>query len=352
MMEDKRKQARLLSNSTAKKARKKKEVLEKTPGKVETTGCPKGNARGFHQILTHTQRMEEIMEEIVFNRKEKIEEVPENKKEQCRREIHPNNAVGQTQYVNKTSTRKMDNCDFCYNVYSEKLYTSKLERLDLRNTQEENTTWFKQEYHNDQQGMYTENSIVRKRTDKMIQEKQKLLETSILPNLCRDIESELFSRKCSQLRQHQESNDATLNTNTQSWTMRDEVRKTPHENPKTLETNFFPNLGWDIDSEQFVRKGPELRQDQEHNNATLNTHTKNWTMRNKIRKTVHKKKKMIEISKLSLWENNLQIQTQPIKLTQHMPRGKHYYHSGLMTLLLMIMPVLGEGTEIKHGSWI
>ena len=67
----------------------------------------------------------------------------------------------------------MDNCDFCYNVYSEKLYTSKLERLDLRNTQEENTTWFKQEYHNDQQGMYTENSIVRKRTDKMIQEKQK-----------------------------------------------------------------------------------------------------------------------------------------------------------------------------------
>ena len=53
---------------------------------------------------------------------------------------------------------------------------------------------------------------------------------------------------------------------------------------------------------------------------------------------------------LSLWENNLQIQTQPIKLTQHMPRGKHYYHSGLMTLLLMIMPVLGEGTEIKHGS--
>ena len=34
-----------------------------------------------------------------------------------------------------------------------------------------------------------------------------------------------------------------------------------------------------------------------------------------------------------------------------MPRGKHYYHSGiLIALLLLIMPVSGEGTEIKHGT--
>ena len=62
-MDEKRKQEGILRNSTAKKARQKKEVLERTPGKVETTGCSKGNARGFSQIPTHTQRMEEIMEE-------------------------------------------------------------------------------------------------------------------------------------------------------------------------------------------------------------------------------------------------------------------------------------------------
>jgi hypothetical protein len=62
--------------------------IDKTSRKVETTGCSKGNARGFSPILTHTPRMEEIMEEIMFNGKEKIEEVSENKKEQYRREIN------------------------------------------------------------------------------------------------------------------------------------------------------------------------------------------------------------------------------------------------------------------------
>ena len=250
--------------ASAKKAKPLKEKRDKTSRKVETTGCPRGNARGFSEISTHTQRMEDIMKEITFNGKENIEEELEIEKEQCRRKMNKNNVVRQTQYASKTSTRQMDNCDSCHNVYSEKLYLLKLERFELRNSHEKNTRWLKQEYYNNQQVMCTENSIVRKRTDKTIQEKQKMLKTSILPNLCRDIDSELFSRKCPQLRQRQESNDVTLNRNTQNWTMRDEIRKTSHETTKTLKTNFSPNLGWDSDSEQFVRKGPELRQDQEH----------------------------------------------------------------------------------------
>ena len=138
-MEEKRKQQGLLRNASAKKARQKKEEIQKTPRKVETTGCTKRNARGSSEILTHTQRMEEIMEEIMLNGKEKTEEVSENKKGQCRRKIHKNNVVGQPQYVSKTSTRKMDNCDSSYNIYNEKLYLLKRERLNLRNSQEENT---------------------------------------------------------------------------------------------------------------------------------------------------------------------------------------------------------------------
>jgi hypothetical protein len=190
----------------------------------------------------------------------------------------------------------MDSCDSSYNVYNEKFYLLKLERLNLRNTQEENTRWLKQECHINQQVMSTENSIVRKIIDKTIQEKQKIVKISILANLCRDIESELISRKWPQLRQHQKNNDVTLKMNTQNWTMRGEIRKTPHEIPKTLETNILPNLGCDIDSRQFSRKGPGFRQHQEHNDATLNTHTKTWAGRNKIRKTVHETEKMIKIS--------------------------------------------------------
>ena len=231
-MEDKRKTRVMIRIASAKNAKLSQEEIDKTSREVERTGCTKGNARGFSQILTHTQRMEEIMEEIVFNRKEKIEEVSENKKGQCRREIHKNNVVGQTQYVSKTPTRKMDSCDSSYNVYNEKFYLLKLERLNLRNTQEENTRWLKQEYHSYQQVMSTENSIVRKIIDKTIQEKQKMVKISILANLCRDIESELISQKWPQLRQHQENNDVTLNMNTQNWTMRGEIRKTPHETQK------------------------------------------------------------------------------------------------------------------------
>ena len=80
---------------------------------------------------------------------------------------------GGTDTIRKQNVnQKTNHCDSCYNVYSEKLYTSKLERLDLRNTQEENTRWLKQEYHSYQQIMSTENSIVRKIIDKTIQEKQ------------------------------------------------------------------------------------------------------------------------------------------------------------------------------------
>ena len=129
-----------------------------------------------------------------------------------------------------------------------------------------------------------------------IQEKKKMVQISILANLCRDIESELISQKWPQLRQHQKNSDVTLNMNTQNWTMRDEIRKTPHETPKTLATNILPNLGWDIDSRQFSRKGPGFRQHQEHNDATLNTHTKIWAVRNKIRKKVHETEKMSKIS--------------------------------------------------------
>jgi hypothetical protein len=78
--------------------------------------------------------------------------------------------------------------------------------------------------------------------------------------------------------------------------MRDEIRKTPHETPKTLETNILPNLGWDIDSRQCAQKGPGLRQHQERNDATLNKYTQIWAVRNKIRKTVHETEKMIKIS--------------------------------------------------------
>ena len=103
--------------------------IDNTSREVGTTGCPKGNAGGFYEILTHTQRMEDIMKEITFNGKENIEEELEIEKEQCRRKMNKNNVVRQTQYASKTSTRQMDNCDSCHNVYSEKLYLLKLERF-------------------------------------------------------------------------------------------------------------------------------------------------------------------------------------------------------------------------------
>jgi hypothetical protein len=51
-------------------------------------------------------------------------------------------------------------------MFTVKNYLLKLERLDLRNIREENNRWLKQEYPNNRQVLYTENSIVRKRIDK------------------------------------------------------------------------------------------------------------------------------------------------------------------------------------------
>ena len=87
-METKRKEETMIRIASAKKAEPLKEKRDKTSRKVETTGCPRGNARGFSEISTHTQRMEDIMKEITFNGKENIEEELEIEKEQCRRKMN------------------------------------------------------------------------------------------------------------------------------------------------------------------------------------------------------------------------------------------------------------------------
>ena len=66
---------------------------------------------------------------------------------------------------------------------------------------------------------------------KTLQDSQKWLEISILPNLCRNIDFGEVSRERPELRKHYEHNDTTLNKNTCSMIMRDKTRKISSTSP-------------------------------------------------------------------------------------------------------------------------
>jgi hypothetical protein len=135
--------------------------------------------------------------------------------------------------------------------------------------------------------MHSKHGTVRSEIRTTIREDQILLQTNILPNLCRDIGFEQVSRKWPASRQHQDHYDTIMNTHTKSWMTRGKTRKTVHVDEKLLQTNILPNLCRDIDFEKVSRKWPESRQHQDHHAIIVNTHTKSWMMREKYEKQYH-----------------------------------------------------------------
>ena len=131
---------------------------------------------------------------------------------------------------------------------------------------------------------------------KTLQDSQKLLEISILPNLCRDIDFGKVSRKRPELRQHHEHGDTTLRALTANWIMRNKMPKTLQDSQKLLEISILPNLCKNIDFGEVSRKQPELRQHHEHGDTTPRAFTANWIMRNKMLKTLQDSQKLLEIS--------------------------------------------------------
>jgi hypothetical protein len=90
--------------------------------------------------------------------------------------------------------------------------------------------------------MHIEYGIRRAEVWKTQPEKQILLEISILPNLCKDIDFGKVSRKRPELRQHHEYGDTTLRVYTTNWIMRNKMLKTLQESQKLLEISILPNF--------------------------------------------------------------------------------------------------------------
>ena len=118
--------------------------------------------------------------------------------------------------------------------------------------------------------MHIEYGIRRAEIRKTQPEKQILVGISILPNLCRDIDFGKVSRKRPELRQHHEHGDTTLRRYTTNWIMRNKMPKTLQDSQKWLEISILPDLCKDIDFGKVSRKRPELCQPHhEHSDATL-----------------------------------------------------------------------------------